>query len=192
MMDGIEKLKQDLIILEEMAAASEDYLNSDLLYWPLSSNEMPRMTLGAYLMRQHRLLALRGLLEADEQARLGHAIQQYNQVVADRIVRSEQRAQEELGVRLRQWEQAQRDMRLEGGSVRAYYATAAENRMMIQVLLNMLRTPPYRMEPHVMERAIVLDGSLRSRWRSGDFIWPEAWQAAYPAGEYWWLYGHPA
>jgi hypothetical protein len=25
----------------------------------------------------------------------------------------------------------------------------------------------------------------------GPFVWPEAWQPAYPEPEFWWLYGRP-
>ena len=59
------KLTRDLSILVAMAAEMETYLNSDVLFWHMSTSHMPALTLGGYLMRQHRLLALRDLLTGD-------------------------------------------------------------------------------------------------------------------------------
>jgi hypothetical protein len=52
-------LAHDLMILEEMAANMADYLDSNVTEWIIPRANMPRLTIGGYLMRQRRLNALR-------------------------------------------------------------------------------------------------------------------------------------
>ena len=125
-MDGIEKLHRDLEVLEAMAVAMDDYLRSDVLFWPLSDGDLPRLTLGGYLMRQHRLLELRDLLDKAEQERLHAAVQEFYAALEEKIVRTERKAHEELGARLRQWQQYLREIK--NGVGVAYYASAVETR----------------------------------------------------------------
>ena len=191
MSDGIEKLREDLEILEEMAAEMDSYLKSDVLFWPMAKGNMPRLTLGGYLMRQHRLVELKELLSDDEKARLDAAVKQFNEALVEKIVRLEQRANQELEARLRQWGEYLNDLARESGSSTAYYATAVEPRVMIAALVNKLKLPPYRLESRIPEQIAMYDNNLRRRWQSGDFVWPEGWRAAYPEGSYWYLYGRP-
>ncbi|MFZ0546718.1 MAG: hypothetical protein WAM60_14830 [Candidatus Promineifilaceae bacterium] len=190
MSDGIEKLRQDLEILAEMAAEMDSYLKSDVLFWPMTNGAMPRLTLGGYLMRQHRLVALKGLLSDDEKAQLDTAVAQFNAALVEKVVRLEQRANQEIEARLRQWGEYLNDLS-RGSGASSYYATAVQPRIMVAALVNKLSLPPYRLEGRAPEQIAMYDGNLRRRWQSGDFVWPEAWQPAYPERSYWYLYGHP-
>lgn len=192
MSDSQEKLRNDLIILEAMANEMDDYLKSEVLFWPLSDPSMARLTVGAYLMRQHRLVALRHLLDEDGQKRLDASLARFNQALVERIVRFEQRAHKELEARVRQWQEQLRDMQEDKASAANYYPSTVENRAIIAALLDRLRLPPYRLDDELNRRIKQLDDALRSRWQSGDFVWPEEWQPAYPRDRYWWLYGRPA
>jgi hypothetical protein len=191
MSDGIEKLREDLEILEEMAAEMDSYLKSEVLFWPMAKGNMPRLTLGGYLMRQHRLVELKALLTDDERASLDAAIEQFNKALVEKVVRLEQRANQELEARLRQWGEYLNDLARESGSSSAYYATAVEPRAMITALINKLKLPPYRLEPRIPEQVAMYDNNLRRRWQSGNFVWPEEWRPAYPEITYWYLYGKP-
>ena len=51
--------------------------------------------------------------------------------------------------------------------------------------------PPYRAEDRPEQHLAALDTRLRGRWQPGDFVWPAAWEPAYPREVYWWLYGSP-
>jgi hypothetical protein len=188
---GMEKLRQDLEIFEAMAAEMDSYLKSDVLFWPMEKGSMPRLTLGGYLMRQHRLLALKDLLDEEEKARLDAAVTQFNEALVEKIVRLEQRAHQELHARLRQWGEYLKDLARDNISSSAYYATAVEPRAMISALVNKLKLPPYKLDDRIPQQIGVLDNNLRRRWQSGDFVWPEEWQTAYPQATYWWLYGRP-
>lgn len=190
MSPGIEKLREDLEILEAMSAEMDSYLKSDVLFWPMEKGIMPRLTVGGYLMRQHRLLALEDLLDESEKRRLEAAVSRFNDALVEKIVRFEHHANEELEARLRQWGEYLNDLSRESSST-AYYATAVEPRAMITAIVNKLKLPPYRLSDRVQQQVNMLDNNLRRRWHSGEFVWPESWQPAYPEAIYWYLYGAP-
>lgn len=191
MTQGEDKLAQDVHVLSAMAEEMEAYLNSDVLFWHMSEAGMPVLTLGGYLMRQHRLLALYDSLSEEQQAEVDAAVAQFNQTLEERTVRFEQKAHRELDARLRQWEEYLKDLERGQAGNKSNYGTAVEARAMIAALTDYLQLAPYQLEDRVSQRTALLDGRLRSRWEAGDFIWPEAWQEAYPRAEYWWLYGAP-
>lgn len=188
---GKEKLEKDLAVLEAMASEMEQYLTSRTLFWRMVKGGMPMLTLGGYLMRQRRLLALRQLLNEEEQARLDTAVAQFNQALVERVVRFEQKAHRELQARLRQWGEYLKDVEREAAGRVFNYETAVETRAMIAAVIDKLETDPYQLEAKVRRRVASLDNSLRLYWQPGEFVWPEAWQPAYPPEKYWWLYGRP-
>ncbi|SRR5690554_2113227 len=188
-MEGMQKLQRDLEVLEAMAGEMDDYLRSDVLFWPMSGGDLPRLTLGGYLMREHRLLQLRDMLDKDEQDRLHKAINSYRSALDEKVVRFEHHAHEELEARLRQWNEYLRETKRDSGI--AYYETAVEARAMIEALLDQLRASPYQLQPEVAQRVAMLDRQLRQKWLPGEFVWPQEWKRAYPKEKYWWLYGHP-
>ena len=188
-MEAVEKLKHDLTVLEAMAGSMDDYLRSDVLFYPLRRGDLPQLTLGGYLMRQHRLLALRDLLNMQEQARLHEAINTFNAALEEKVVRFERKAHEELQARLRQWREYLQEVK-QGRSI-AYYDSAVDTRAMIKALIDQLRVAPYELDEKMPQQVARLDRELSRVWERGDFVWPTAWQPAYPRESYWWLYGHP-
>lgn len=191
MHDGNERLAQDVAALAAMAGQMAEYLDSEILFWPLGRGNMPMLTLGGYLLREHRLLALPGLLTPEQRTQVDAAVFQFNQALADRVVRFETKAQHELEARLRQWEETVKEIG-NGTLVKSSnYATVVETRAMIHALLDRLSLPPYRAEARPSQHLALLDTRLQGRWQSGDFVWPAEWEPAYPHSEYWWLYGSP-
>lgn len=191
MSEAVEKLRQDLKILEAMSAEMDDYLRSETLFWPLPDSSLPRLTLGGFLMRQARLVKLRDLLEPGDQARLDAAIERFNEALDEKIVRFEQHAHEELHARLRQWSEYLRDLSKESFTAGDYYSSAVQTRVMIEALVDKLKIPPYEFDERVLPEIVAYDRALRNYWRPGDFVYPVEWQPAYPRAEYWWLYGRP-
>ena len=185
------ELTRDLSILVAMAAEIEPYLNSDVLFWHMSTSHMPALTLGGYLMRQHRLLALQDLLTDRQRSELDAAVFQYNNALVEKIVRFEQKADRELDARLRQWSEFLKDVDRGTASSTSNYRTAVEARAMIAAIQEQLQLAPFHLEGHAPQRIALLDNQLRLFWESGDFVWPDKWQPAYPRMEYWWLYGKP-
>ena len=183
-----KNLSRDVDILVAMANEMEDYLRSDVLFWRIMNASMPRLTLGGYLLRQHRLLTLEHLLSEEDKRRMEAAIIQYNQALVEKIVRLEQKAHTELETRIRLWGESLRDVGQSGG---INYETAVEVRAMIEVIMMQLMMRPYQLDNRISQQVALLDGNLRRRFTKGDFVWEEAWQSAYPQTQFWWLYGRP-
>lgn len=186
-----EKLAQDLSILSAMASEMERYLNSDVLFWHMGTSHMPALTLGGYLMRQHRLLNLQNLLSTAQLSELDAVVLQYNNALVDKIVRFEQKAQNELEARLRQWGEYLKDVDRGTANSKSNYQTAVESRAMIAAIQGQMQLPPYALDPRSSEQITLLDNQLRRQWQPGEFVWPDGWQPAYPQTAYWWLYGKP-
>ena len=63
-------LAHDLMIMEEMAANMAAYLDSDIVDWTIPRANMPRLTIGGYLMRQRRLSIMKERLDEEDRERL--------------------------------------------------------------------------------------------------------------------------
>lgn len=184
-----EILLKDLTIFEEMALDMGEYLKSESLYWTMARGDMPRLTIGGYLMRQHRLSALRSSLPAGEQDRLDAAINTFDRVLVDQLVRFERRAHRELHTFLGEWVGHLRDWTRYKMPDIAAYANAVDTRVVITATVDKLREHPYQLDQRILEEMDVLDRKLLGRWQTGEFVWASVWQPAYPKKEYWWLYG---
>jgi hypothetical protein len=174
-----------------MSIEMETYLDSEVLFWRMSTAGMPALTLGGYLMRQHRLLALRDLLTAEQLPDLEAAVITYNSALAERIVRFEKKAHRELEARLRQWGEYLKDVDRGRAASKSNYATVAEVRAMISAMKDQLQLAPFSLEQRIPQQIELVDTQLRRYWEPGEFIWPPEWQPAYLQPEYWWLYGKP-
>ncbi len=185
------KLTQDLAILTAMASEMEAYLNSDVLFWRMGKSGMPALTLGGYSMRQHRLLALRDQLTSQQSHELDSALVAFNNALEERIVRFEKKAHRELEARLRQWSEFLNDVERGVATSKSNYSTVVEVRAMISALQEQLQMAPFNLDGRITQQTAHLDTQLRRLWEPGEFIWPSAWEPAYPPSEYWWLYGKP-
>jgi hypothetical protein len=174
-----------------MVAEMETYLNSDVLFWHMSTSGMPALTLGGFLMRQHRLLTLQDLLTAVQLSELDAAVLEYNNALVEKIVRFEQKSHRELDARLRQWGEYLKDVDRGIATSTSSYRTAVEARAMLTAIQDQLQLAPFALEQRAPQQTALLDNQLRRFWEPGEFIWPDEWQRAYPQMEYWWLYGKP-
>ena len=184
-------LLHDLLILEEMAANMDAYLVSDARKWTIPRANMPKLTIGGYLMRQERLLALKDKLRSEDLARLKTAIEVFNRALVEKVVRFESRAHQELHLRIREWVNCLRDMGSQSSAEVNYYAGIVDTRVVIACLRDKLDKQPYRLEKGVQEEVDDLDKNLRQRLELHDFVWDTVWIPAYPIDKYWWLYGCP-
>jgi hypothetical protein len=191
MNDSIKRLKRDLVIVEAMASEMDEYLRSQTLFWPMMKGNLPRLTIGGYLMRQHRLVMLKNLMDEAESDRLGGAIILFNDALVEKIVRFEQRAHTELHARLRQWGEYLKELYDPSLGMADFYHSHVQNRVMIKALIDKLEMPPYEIDERIYSQLETYDNLLRKFWVPGSFTWPSEWQPAYPKDHYWWLYGHP-
>ena len=189
--DETSKLERDLTVLEAMATEMDEYLRSDILFWPLGDSSFPQLTLGGCLMRQHLLLALRQQLSDAYQQRLDAAVAQFEAALVEKVVAFEGKAHDEIRARLRQWNEYLKELRDPSLAAGDYYRSAVETRAMLAALLSKLESPPYQLDRRVLNELASFDRVLANYWEAGDFIWPEAWAEAYPRQPFWWLYGRP-
>jgi hypothetical protein len=184
-------LLYDLLILEEMATNMDAYLVSDAREWNIPRSNMPKLTIGGYLMRQQRLLALEDRLLDEDPARLRAAIKLFDDALVEKIVRFEMRAHQELHRRIGEWVSYLGDLGSLASSEVNYYAGIVDTRVVIASLIDQLQERPYNLEKGVLEEIHDLDRNLRVRLMEHEFIWDTVWKPAYPQEKYWWLYGCP-
>ena len=184
-------LLHDLLILEEMAANMAAYLVSDITNWTIPRSNMPKLTIGGYLMRQHRLRVIQDRLQPDDQVRLFTTTQKFDDTLVERVVRFEDRAHQELHARIGQWINYLRDLGGRVASEANYYAGIVDTRVVITSLIVQLQKHPYQLEQGVLEEVNTLDNNLRVRLEDCEFIWDAVWKPAYPKEIFWWLYGCP-
>lgn len=183
------ELALDLQNMAEMASEMDAYLKSDVLFWNMAGG--PRLTLGGYLMRQHRILALADELDEDEVAVLNTAVSQFNNAMKEKIVRFETKAHQEIEARLRQWSEFLSELKKDTNIHRNVYANGVKPRIMLSAIVAKLQTQPYKLESRVQSQIELQDRRLRQRWFPGDFVLADIWKEAYPQDEFWYLYGLP-
>ncbi|MCP4427179.1 MAG: hypothetical protein GY803_22050 [Chloroflexi bacterium] len=191
MNEELQTAQRDLEILEVMISELDGYLMSEATRWTMAKGDMPKLTIGGCLMRQRRLQAARDRFDAVDQARLDAALQLFANKLAKNVVRFEKRMHQELRARLADWSAYLRHMSSRMMADVNYYASVADTRVVITVMLDELRKPEYQLDPRIQEEVIALDRNLNGRWQSGDFVWPSVWQPAYSQEKYWQLYGRP-
>lgn len=188
---GKHKLTQDLKRIEMMVGELTARLDGKGLFWPTPYADLTTVTLGNYLMRQNRLLAVRGTaLTGPAQERLDTVAACFDRLLYYNAEEFKHIIGRELEARLDQWrEYVQRLPRKENRA--KCYEVEGENRVIIEDIFQKLSILADQPAPHLLEEIEQLDLKLRQHWQPGKFIWPDEWQPAYPQAIYWWLYGQP-
>jgi hypothetical protein len=179
------KAEDDLLFLREVAKDLSEYILAKDVYWPLqtltptqSGEKLPQLTLGSLALSQTRLSASPlPVQQAGEYARLCEQIEQVHQEW-----RSNWRVKEEqeIGARLKQWQEYIRDLRGEPRQQAAFYAREARTRAILALL-----------QPGIIaqtEQLNMLDQILRGLSRPGPFLWEAGYTSAFPQDRFWFLY----
>jgi hypothetical protein len=186
MSTGKERLSKDLKIVEQIAADMADYLGREEIFLQVIREDELQPTIGGFLLRQHRLLTLADtLLDSTERLRLQTASQKFEETAAAQPGRFATKAQQELEVRVQQWDKALHDLLEEEAPSLAYYRSDIRFRAIVTALSRRLAS----VSPALGQKVEALDDLLRQHWQAGEFIWPPEWKPTYPAPTYWWLYG---
>jgi hypothetical protein len=192
--DANLNLEYDLTVVEMMGAELEKYLKSDTLYWQLSptkpvSPPPPMLTIGGCLLRLHRLQNLTALLTAEQKIRLQKVFTYYQDITTQWAAHTETRIRREAGARLNSWNWFADDCNAQKKACIQYYATEAELRTLIHLLLKEGgRFGNFEKEK---KKLAGIDAGVRRWFQPGDFIWRTELELAYPRSEFWWLYGKP-
>ncbi len=194
MSDRTSGLAYDLAVVEAMVAELESYLKSDLLYWRLSPTvtlrpAAPLLTIGGVLLRTHRLGGQSDRLTPIQQNRLSAAGDAFRSVTEQWAAHMEKRMRRELDARLNSWQWFVDDCRERKQSCVAYYATEAELRTLLDLLMDAAAALG-NVAPQ-QRRLGQLDTQFQRWFQPGDFVWTAALEPAFPRERFWWLYGRP-
>lgn len=178
-------IERDLKELQAMADALVPYVYEGELYGRVGMN-MPSLTLGAVLMRLHRLRALEDKLTPAQRALLDQAEAQVDSVRREWNSHYQKKLVREAEARMRDIMAYMREAQDSPQSAANAYLPEALRRTMIQEILNALPD-----ETALAARARLVDSELRRYVADSDFIWAGDLQPVYPAEPYWWLYKRP-
>lgn len=189
------KPERDLKEAVAMAKALEDYIRQDELYGHVSggmfgSGAMPKLTVGALLMRLRRLQALRDALSPEQREQLDVAIVRHRQVQREWAVHYEGKLVKEalsrLGAMNHFIEECRDNLRLCAGA----YRPEALRRTIVQEIKREMNRLNIASEA-VDTKLRGTDARFRALLRPHDFLWDELLRPIYDQQEFWWLYQAP-
>ncbi len=179
---------QDLKFIESAAQSINDYVLSDLLYWPMDVEPaslgigVSRTTLGLiYLVVEH--IRLKSLNE-EQAERFAIAQAEIQKVHRKWKVAWEKKAVEEFKARSRQWSNFLNKDLENRAERKTRYRVEVRNRVILQLLL--LDIP--EKENGLILALHRMDGSLKGLLAKGDFIWAEDLKPVFPEEKFWFLY----
>ncbi len=178
-----------LRVLESAVGELESYLLSSEVFWRVSgAADLPNLTLGGLELSRRGLAAASDKSDPDTRRRAHRVIEQIDEFRRQWRVAWERKAAAELKVRLNQWRAYLKDLaELSVESER--YPQEVRVRTMATYLLEEAAHQPLAGEMRKTFEA--LDARLRASFEAGRFIWESSVQSAYPAEDYWFLYGRP-
>jgi hypothetical protein len=152
-----------------------------------ASSKFPKLSLGALLLTRARLEAARPSGSTAELAELDRASGEIDAIFAGWPVAGERKAAQELRSRINLWISFLADCAEDPRACDNYHHDVTQ-RVVIALLL---RQFPRLTDSPEAGRLAAPDAQLRARLKPGPFVWADDLQAAFPAAEFWFLYGHP-
>ncbi|MBN1965802.1 MAG: hypothetical protein JW910_14215 [Anaerolineae bacterium] len=188
--------ERDVRILEAMADQMHPYLIEQELLWPIAgpgTSDMPRLTIGGFLFRRHRLLALHDALTPAQQERLDATLVKWQTTRKEWSLHYDQKLIREWDMRVNLLAGFLDDCEEEGRtSCSSQWPIQAEHRTIL-----------YHVQDEATDRAVDgldkstlsrVDRGLRRYLLSGEgdnFLWDDDLAVAYPRSVYWWLWVRP-
>lgn len=180
----------ELDYLQAGIASLEAYLLSPEVYWTLQDSPRsggpayPSLTLGGLLLALARLNSAE--LSGEQRARREHLRSDIEGMQTKWRVAWEKKAVREFHARLFLWRDYLEEYRANPESNADRYAYEARRRVMLHLLEPFARDAP----PAEIEMLRGLDLILKGALVPGKFIWEDWLEPAFPARDYWYLYGH--
>ncbi len=190
-----EQKAVDLTILQAMTARLDDYLTRDRLHWPMvvetpEGTRWPTMSIGGMLARLVRLRALADRLTSEEnevlqkaEAKMARARRWYPEAYRSHVIH-------ELTSLLNSWRWFLDECYENLEACADSYPADARIRTNIQLLVDHMGEEA--LPAGLLDQIRALDSRLRSRFRSGEFIWESKLAPVFPPKQFWWLYGRPS
>jgi len=185
----MQVLENDLAFLQASTPVLEEYLLSDLLYYPVTglrgrqlSGDTTRLTLGNLLLSQKRLSSV--TLPAEVSSLINDLAQQINQTQSQWRSRWDTKIQKEIPNRLMLW----KNYLSEWGEGSQSKPGDYPYNVRLRVILDLLFTETNALL--VQEKAVLhsLDQRLKGKGIPGTFVWDETFKKGFPSDKFWYLY----
>ena len=181
----------ELTICRSMAAELDEYLRSNVLYWPVTpsnplGDRMPQLTSGSLLEHLTRAEAALNELSPSQRIELESTRQLHDRVRQAHQTAYFARAVRELNSRLDAWAWYLDDYARHPSDLAAYYPHEIRTRVKVELLVQVLN---HNVPAHSRTRLIKLDELLRGAFVAGPFVWDERLESFFPKSPCWWLYG---
>lgn len=183
----MQVLENDLAFLRASAPVLEDYLLSDVLYYPITgehghtlTGDSTRLTLGNLLLSEKRARAV----ETESSADLAGVVNQIAAARSQWLSLWKIKIAKEIPNRLMLWKNYLNDLGDEpGGQVGDY-----PYNVRLRVILDLLLAESDGL--WVGEKAMIqaLDHKLKAKGSSGPFVWDHRLENSFPADPFWYLY----
>ena len=187
-------LKTDLEEAKAMAEGLADYVRGEQLYGHTGGSffsNMPRLTVGALLMRLRRLDNFRDLMEDRQYKTLDQVVDQWQSVRNDWRLHYEQKMQHELNSRLDSMKTFFRECDESPVACRNNYRPELMRRTIVQEIIRELDDLNVELEDKSQTKIEMVDNKFRRIMRDVEFQWAEGLEGSYPKDEFWWLYSRP-
>ena len=187
----MQTLDSDLAFLHASAPVLEDYLLSDVLYFPVTgehgrqlSGDTTRLTLGNLLLSLRRLQTIQ--LAADQTAELEALSGQFNRVRAQWRSRWSVKVQQEIPNRMMLWKNYLGEL----GEAPKDKAGDYPYNVRLRVILELLFAESNDLMVREKDLLRSLDLQLKGKASPGEFIWDQTLAGGFPADQFWYLYLH--
>ncbi len=180
-------LKLDLVFAEVVAEQFDDYVHTEVLFYPVGAikgMQMPQLTIGNWLETEWRLSALNA--SPDVLTKTRTEVRRVRNRAAELY---QNKARREFKSRLDTWEmfldeQSQRADKDHPYNAGSGYATQAHVRLKLALLQDDVSQLAAQ-----LSRLRMADAKLKLRFKPGAFVWAPELQPAAPKDVWWWLYG---
>lgn len=188
-----DELSADLAVAVAMAAALEDYLFSDRLFYQLvvhtpQGDRQPKLTISGFLECLRQLEWGEDELDLAGREKLAEIREAYADVKRRWSDRFAEKARQELNSRLDSWRWFMQDCVEGQPRCQSEYASEVWIRTRVAWLMDELAGEDLDEERN---RLALLDAQLSRVFRAGAFIWDPALASHFPRADYWWLHGRP-
>ncbi|MHB0987844.1 MAG: hypothetical protein ACYC3P_04155 [Bellilinea sp.] len=187
----MQTLDNDLAFLHASAPVLEDYLLSDVLYFPVTgehgrqlSGDTTQLTLGNLLLSLRRLQA--ASLPAEQADELESLASQISKVQSQWRSRWGVKVQQEIPNRIMLWKNYLGEL---GEEPKARAGDYPYN-VRLRVILELLFAESNDLMVREKDLLRSLDLQLKGKASPGEFIWNQTLAGGFPADPFWYLYLH--
>jgi len=176
----MSRVTEEIDFLVAASAELDDYLSSNVMFWPLRKTRK-QLTPGNLLLMRKRIRAKEDL-EMSNFA-IKKAESQIDKILTIRMSAWLKKISEELEVRFRLWKSTLEEY-LEDGGIDGTYPAQITNRVLIDLLCEESNSLRLGLERELSR----VDESLKSIINDGKFIWEPEFTDAFPKPKFWYLY----